>query len=79
MKGLSRLHSVGVDTEKKLNDFRIDAILCEDGITVIELAEISELQKQVRNKRLFSYLMGASESGDDSDKKYRDTNILSDM
>ena len=73
MKGLSRLHSVGVDTEKKLNDFRIDAILCEDGITVIELAEISELQKQVRNKRLFSYLMGAKESSSDSDTGEKET------
>ena len=61
-KGLSRLASAGVDTEKKLNEFRIDSLLGEPGITILELSEISEIQKQVRNKRLYSYLMGGKES-----------------
>ena len=65
-KGLSRLSSVGVDTEKKLNDFRIDSLLGEPGITILELSEISEIQKQVRNKRLYSYMMGAN----NDDSKY---------
>ena len=63
-KGLSRLSSIGVDTEKKLNEFRIDSLLGEPGITILELSEISEIQKQVRNKRLYSYLMGGKESTD---------------
>lgn len=64
MKGLSRLSSAGVDTEKKLYDFRIDTLLGEPGITILELAEISEIQKQVRNKRLYTYLVGGKESTD---------------
>ena len=63
-KGLSRLSIAGVDTEKKLNEFRIDSLLGEPGITILELSEISEIQKQVRNKRLYSYLMGGKESTD---------------
>ena len=63
-KGLSRLSSAGVDTEKKLNEFRIDSLLGEPGITILELSEISEIQKQVRNKRLYSYLMGGKESAE---------------
>ncbi len=67
MKGLYRLSSAGVDTEKKLNEFRIDSLLGEPGITILELSEISEIQKQVRNKRLYSYLMGGKESSDNED------------
>ena len=65
MKGFSRLSSAGIDDEKKLNDFRIDSLLEEDGITVVELSTISEIQKQNRNKRLYSYLMGMTEEGAD--------------
>ena len=65
MKGFSRLSSAGIDDEKKLNDFRIDSLLGEDGITVVELSTISEIQKQNRNKRLYSYLMGMTEEGAD--------------
>ena len=53
-----------MDTEKKLNEFRIDSLLGETGITIQEFSEISEIQKQVRNKRLYSYLMGGKESTD---------------
>ena len=60
MKGFSRLSSAGIDDEKKLNDFRIDSLLGEKGITVLELSTISEIQNQARNKRLYSYLMGSS-------------------
>lgn len=65
MKGFSRLSSAGIDDEKKLNDFRIDSLLGEDGITVVELSTISEIQKQNRNKRLYSYLIGMTEEGAD--------------
>ena len=65
MKGFSRLSSAGIDDEKKLNDFRIDSLLGEDGITVVELSTISEIQKQNRNKRLYSYLMGVKEESAD--------------
>lgn len=58
MKAFARLSSAGVDTEKKLNDFRIDVLLDVEGITVAELTEIREIQKQNRDKRLYSYLMG---------------------
>ncbi len=65
MKGFSLLSSAGIDDEKKLNDFRIDSLLGEDGNTVVELSTISEIQKQNRNKRLYSYLMGMTEEGTD--------------
>lgn len=69
MKGFSRLSSAGIDDEKKLNDFRIDSLLGEDGITVVELSTISEIQKQNRNKRLYSYLMGMTEEGIDPESE----------
>ena len=69
MKGFSRLSSVGIDDEKKLNDFRIDSLLGEDGITVVELSTISEIQRQNRNKRLYSYLMGMKEEDTDPESK----------
>ena len=67
MKGFSRLSSAGIDDEKKLNDFRIDSLLGEKGITVLELFTISDIQKQARNKRLYSYLMGVKEEGADQE------------
>ena len=70
MKSLARLSSAGVDTEKKLNDFRIDSLLGEPGITVQELSEISEIQKQARNKRLYSYIMGGK--GTTENETFRD-------
>ena len=64
MKAFARLSSAGVDTERKLNDFRIDILLDVEGITVAELTEIREIQKQNRDKRLYSYLMGSAGATD---------------
>ena len=60
MKVLSKLFSAGCNTEKQLQDLKMEDILSIPGITVPEMKEITEIQKQVKNKTLFSYLGGGS-------------------
>ena len=61
MKVLSKLFSAGCNTEKQLQDLKMEDILSIPGITVPEMKEITELQKQVKNKTLFSYLGGVTD------------------
>ena len=61
MKVLSKLFSAGCNTEKQLQDLKMEDILSIPGITVPEMKEITEIQKQVKNKTLFSYLGGDSD------------------
>ena len=61
MKVLSKLFSAGCNTEKQLQDLKMEDILSIPGITVPEMKEITELQKQVKNKTLYSYLGGADD------------------
>ena len=67
MKVLSKLFSVGCNTEKKLQDLKMEDILSITGITVPEMKEITELQKQVKNKTLFSYLGGVTDGNTESE------------
>lgn len=67
MKVLTKLFSVGCNTEKQLQDLKIEDILSIPGITVPEMKEITELQKQVKNKTLFSYLGGVTDGNTESE------------
>ncbi|MCB6570524.1 hypothetical protein LI142_13550 [Eubacterium limosum] len=66
MKVLSKLFSAGCNTEKQLQELKIEDILSIPGITVQEMKEITELQKQVKNKTLFSYLGGVTDGNTES-------------
>lgn len=61
IKVLTKLYESGCNTEKKLQDLKIEDILSIPGITVPEMKEITELQKQVKSKTLYSYLGGADD------------------
>ena len=61
IKVLQKLFSAGCKTEKQLQELTIEDILNVPGITVPEMKEITEIQKQVKNKTLFSYLGGDSD------------------
>lgn len=61
IKVLQKLFDAGCNTEKRLQDLRMEDILNIPGITVPEMKEITEIQKQVRNKMLYSYLGGGND------------------
>lgn len=61
IKVLSKLFDADCNTEKKLQDLKMEDILAIPGITVPEMREIIEIQKQVKNKTLFSYLGGGGD------------------
>ena len=67
MKVLSKLFSAGCNTEKQLQDLKMEDILSIPGITVPEMKEITEIQKQVKNRSLFSYLGGGSDEHTEND------------
>lgn len=67
VKVLSKLYSTGCTTEKQLQELRIEDILGIPGITVPEMKEITEIQKQVKNKTLFSYLGGVTDEHAEND------------
>ena len=58
VKVLVRLSSLGITDEKKLEGLDTDSLLYEQGISLEELKIISQMKKSVKNRRLFSYLMG---------------------
>lgn len=61
IKVLQKLFDAGCNTEKKLQDLKMEDILNITGITVPEMREITEIQKQVRNRTLYSYLGGGTD------------------
>lgn len=65
VKVLSKLFIAGCITEKQLQDLKMEEILNLPGITVAEMKEITELQKQVKNKTLYSYLGGSTDEQTD--------------
>lgn len=67
VKVLTKLYTAGYTTEKQLQDLKIEDILNIPGITVPEMKEITELQKQVRNKALYSYLGGVTDEPNSND------------
>ena len=67
IKVLTKLFSVGCNTEKQLQELKMEDILSIPGITVPEMKEITELQKQIKNKTLFSYLGGVTDGNTESE------------
>ena len=61
IKVLNKLFDAGCTAEKQLQDLKMEDILNIPGITVPEMKEITEIQKQVKNRTLFSYLGGDSD------------------
>ena len=66
IKVLNKLCDAGCTAEKQLQDLKMEDILNIPGITVPEMKEITEIQKQVKNRTLFSYLGGGSDEHADS-------------
>jgi hypothetical protein len=66
IKVLNKLFDAGCTAEKQLQDLKMEDILNIPGITVPEMKEITEIQKQVKNRTLFSYLGGGSDEHADS-------------
>jgi len=66
IKVLNKLFDTGCTAEKQLQDLKMEDILNIPGITVPEMKEITEIQKQVKNRTLFSYLGGGSDEHADS-------------
>lgn len=67
VKVLTKLFDTGCKTEKALQSLSIESILAIDGITIQDMAVITELQKRVKNHSLFSYLGG--ENGENTEQK----------
>lgn len=61
VKVLNKLFDSGCDTEKKLQQLDMEAILKIPNITIPDMTLIMELQKQTKSGKLFSYLGGGSD------------------
>lgn len=60
-KVLNKLFEHGINTEKELQSLSLENILEIKGITIPEMAVITQLQKQTKAGKLFSYLGGADD------------------
>ena len=60
VKVLNKLFDSGCDTEKKLQQLDMEAILKIPNITIHDMGAIMELQKNTKSGKLFSYLGGGS-------------------
>ena len=67
IKVLTKLYDAGCNTEEQLQKLKMEDILNIPGITVPEMKEITEIQKQVKNKTLFSYLVGGGDEHAEND------------
>ena len=55
---LEKLFKAGVGTKKELQELSMETILQIPGISVPDMVIITQLQKSVRDKKLYSYLGG---------------------
>ena len=60
VKVLNKLFDSGCDTEKKLQQLDMEAILKIPNITIPDMGVIMELQKNTKSCNLLSYLGGGS-------------------
>lgn len=58
IKVLNKLFDYGCKTEKDLQSLTLENILEIKGITIPEMSIITELQKQTKSGKLYSYLGG---------------------
>ena len=61
VKVLNKLFDSGCDTEKKLQQLDMEAILKIPNITIPDMGVIMELQNNTKSGKLFSYLGGGSD------------------
>lgn len=61
VKVMTKLFEAGCDTEKKLQQLDMEAILKIPNITIPDMNIIMELQKQTKANKLFSYLGNGSD------------------
>ena len=61
VKVLNKLFDAGCDTEKKLQQLDMAAILKIPNITIPDMTLIMEFQKQTKSGKLFSYLGGGAD------------------
>ena len=61
VKVLNKPFDSGCDTEKKLQQLDMEAILKIPNITIPDMGVIMELQKNTKSGKLFSYLGGGSD------------------
>ena len=61
VKVLNKLFDSGCDTEKKLQQLDMEAILKIPNITIPDMGVIMELQKNTKSGKLCSYLGGGSD------------------
>lgn len=57
---LNKLYEHGCKTEKELQALSLENILAIKGITIPEMSIITELQKQTKAGKLYSYLAGGN-------------------
>lgn len=57
LKALQLLKKAGIDDEKKLAAIDFEEIIKMPGMNMKELTLIAEIKKNVKNNRLYSYLM----------------------
>ena len=58
VKVLSKLFDAKCTTEKALQDLSLENILKIPNLTIQDITIITELQKHVKNNKLFTYLSG---------------------
>lgn len=73
VKVMNKLFEAGCDTEKKLQQLDMEAILKIPNITIPDMNVIMELQKQTKANKLFSYL------GNGSDDKSENRGVAYDV
>lgn len=61
VKVLNKLFDSGCDTEKKLQQLDMAAVIQIPGITIPDMSVIMELQKNTKAGKLFSYLGGGKD------------------
>ena len=61
VKVLNKLFDSGCDTEKKLQQLDMAAVIQIPGITILDMSVIMELQKNTKAGKLFSYLGGGKD------------------
>lgn len=68
INAIKKLISMGVKTEKDLSELNIEDMIYSDNTTIGELRAFTEIKKNVKSHKLYSYLTGELDerkTGDD--------------
>jgi hypothetical protein len=58
INAIKKLISMGVKTEKDLSELNIEDMIYSDNTTIGELRAFTEIKKNVKSHKLYSYLTG---------------------